>query len=98
MAITVTPLVGRRTEGSRRRWNGVLTLDNSYPTGGYTLPASLFKLDQVEAVLVMSTLGGKPAAWNSTTSKLQVFSAVGTEVSNGTDLHTEQVTVEVIGV
>lgn len=84
-----------RVPGSRRRALVTLTLDSSYPTGGYALPATLGFVS-VDAVLAANTSAGKPVFW--TGSKVKVFSAIGTEVTSTTDLSAETVVVEIIGI
>lgn len=85
-----------RVPGSRRDESVTLTLDSSYPTGGYTVAAALVGMTVIHNVLVGVTSTGKPVFW--TGSKLKVFSAVGTEVSSTTDLSAETVVVYVRGI
>jgi hypothetical protein len=85
-----------RVPGSRRRAVVGITFDSSYPTGGETVLASDIGLVSIDAAIVGLTSTGKPVYW--TGSKLKVFSAIGTEVSDTTDLSAEVVTVEFIGI
>jgi hypothetical protein len=58
-----------------------VTLDNSYPTGGYALTPQLLGLGSngtIYAVLGdMSKTGGWDVGWDYTNSKLQVFDGSG---------------------
>jgi hypothetical protein len=81
--------------GTRRTSKVTVTLDSSYPTGGYSLTAATFGYSTILSVFVANTSTGKPCFW--TGSKLKVFSAIGTEVSNATDLSAETVILELGG-
>jgi hypothetical protein len=76
-----------------------VTFDASYPTGGYALTAAslgFVTLDTVDAAS-LSNLGSRLCGWNQATGKLQVYSALGTEVANTTDLHLDGCLVEAVG-
>lgn len=63
-----------------------ITLDNSYPTGGYALTPAQLQVDWLlHYVHAMPTTTGHVFAYNYATSKLMAFSA-GSEVANTTDL------------
>jgi hypothetical protein len=98
MAITVTPLGdGVDVLGRRRVLYADITLDASYPTGGYALSAAPFGL---KGIIGMQVLGGNTASgpyeafYNTQTGNLQVFYSPGgtsppagfVEVPNGTNL------------
>jgi hypothetical protein len=74
MAITIAKNKrGPEVHGSRKIVYADLTLDNSYPTGGYALTAAQFAARKIEFVEVV---GGNAAAgrllfhWDSTNKKL----------------------------
>lgn len=89
MAITIGKVnLGNRNHvvGSRRQVAVDVTLDNSYPTGGYTLTTSTLGVDGVtDFVQAGATTTGHLPVYNYSTSKLMMFSG-GTEVANATDL------------
>lgn len=106
MAATVTVINaglqagGGRTEGNRRRAVATVTFDTSYPSGGYAVAASAFDMTTLDTVDVstMSQLGTHWCLWDQTNSKIKVFTALNTEVSNAVDIHTDSVVIEAIGV
>jgi hypothetical protein len=72
--------------GNRREICVDVTLDNSYPTGGYTLATSTLGVDGVtDYVFAQATTTGHLPVYNYATKKLMVFSG-GTEIANATDL------------
>ncbi len=83
--------------GDRRLWIGDITLDTSYPTGGYSLSPSLFGMGSVIDNVDVGDAGGKPYEWDGVNNKLKAYSAVGTEVANATSLATVVVRAEVRG-
>jgi hypothetical protein len=80
-----------------------VVLDNSYPTGGYTLdfPANV----QMER-LNFPNVGGYQYEWIRSTQKLKIYrgdntnaaAAPGIEVANAVDLSTVPGTIEGIGI
>lgn len=101
MAATVAPVAGiagqETPPGNYRRAFHVITFDASYPTGGYALTANQFGLTTLFLVDPNPSSAAHPVIWNTTTSKLQVFTAQGAEVANATDLHTFSALAEVVG-
>lgn len=79
-----------------------LTLDNSYPTGGYTLTGltgsngTIPTPDFVDAQLLPIS-GAVLFLYNYSTNKLQVYTNAGAEVANATDLHTVTGRIQVLG-
>lgn len=72
--------------GNRREVVADVTLDNSYPTGGYALtPATLGVDGATDYILAFATTTGHTFAYDYANSKLIAFSG-GTQVSNATDL------------
>lgn len=109
MAITVTPLSaavsgGLGTIGGRKVWIGVVALDSSYPTGGWTVDPTLFGMVQIDQILfaAMSPVSTSlvrftPAAGG--TGKVQAFVATtGAETANATNFSANSVACIVIGV
>lgn len=96
LAFSPTTDTSPRVPGTRRRAFFTITCDDSYPTGGYTLTASTCGLVAIHTVNVGNTSTAKPVFW--TGSKLKIFSSIGTEVVNGTNIATETMVVEVIGI
>jgi len=75
MEITINS-INPQSFGSQSGVEGQLTLDSSYPTGGYSLPASKFGLSSLSAALVTTT-GGYDLIYNYSTQKLMAFTAAG---------------------
>jgi len=50
-----------------------VTLDNSYPSGGYTLTAAGLNMPATFYVLPCAVNGGYVAAWDSTNEKLRIY-------------------------
>lgn len=103
MALTITstdPRGGTDVEGSRRVWRGTITFDSSYPTGGEAIAAADFGLAQLHHVQVSAVgrAGARLVTWDNANSKLQVWTALGTEGGNGTDQSATIVAVTAVGV
>lgn len=79
--------------------HATITFDNSYPTGGEAVTAANFGLSSIHTVIPYPTdqSGTYVAVWDGTNSKIKMMSALGTEVSNGTDLSSVKLDVLVIG-
>lgn len=90
LAVDSTLPIGRRNmsriDHNFATVSGQITLDSSYPTGGYGLMNS-FGLVTVAGVF-FEDANGYGLYYNKTTDKVQVFSTAGTEVTNGTNLST----------
>jgi hypothetical protein len=85
--------------GDRRRASFKITFDSSYPTGGEVITAAMFGFTTILYVGINgATSAGKPVYWDGTASSLKVFSAIGTEVADTTNLATESVHLEVVGI
>jgi hypothetical protein len=85
--------------GESRHAYFVITFDTSYPTGGYVISSASVGMANANTFLLLPnpSSGAHPVIWNVTTQKLQVFTAQGSEVGNGTDLHTFSCLTEVVG-
>lgn len=75
MAISITT---KQPEsfGSQSGAVGKLTLDSSYPTGGYSLTPAMFALSAINS-LSATTTSGYDLCYNYTTQKLMVFTSSG---------------------
>lgn len=72
--------------GNRRQVVVDVTLDNSYPTGGYALSLATLGVDGVtDYVIATSTSTGHTFSYNYSTSKLMAFNGT-TQIANTTDL------------
>jgi hypothetical protein len=91
------PITG--TPGSRVHETFTVTFDASYPTGGYAITAANLGLSTLDTIIPngVDTSGTYLVSWNQATGKLQLFSALATEVTNATDVHTKSVTVAALG-
>lgn len=107
MAIAFTPSKrGDDVVGRRRFVPGRLTLDNSYPTGGYPVTLATIKAKNARAIEGCIILGGNPAgntrkfSYDTTNNKVMAaqtgaaVNAVFIETPNATDLST--ITLDVI--
>jgi hypothetical protein len=69
---------------------GDVTLDNSYPTGGYAITPATLGLSAID--LFVATLspvaGAVNFTYNYSTGALQAFQNTGAETANATDTHT----------
>jgi hypothetical protein len=88
--------------GDRQRVEATLTLPTAYATNGFDVsaagglfPSLTFSVDSVACS--SATSGGKPVYFDFANKKIKVFSAIGTEVSNGTDLSAEKLDVVAFG-
>lgn len=93
-------VASRKVPGDRYRVVATLTLPSAYPSNGFDYSdITLFNLGgAVDSIQVSSsTSAGKPVFVDSVNKKIKVFSAIGTEVSNGVDLSTETLDVAVFG-
>jgi len=99
MAIAFTPSKrGDDVLGRRRLVAGRLTLDNSYPAGGYPVTLATIKAKNARAIEGCMIIGGNPASatrkfsWDSTNNKLMAhqtgaaLSGVFSETAGATDL------------
>lgn len=73
-----------------------VTLDASYPTGGYQLDPAPFGLTTFDFVLPSSNKG-YIAEFDHTTGKMLIHSASTTQVTNGTSLATVKIRVLAMG-
>lgn len=74
------------------------TLDNSYATGGYALTPAELGLVSIERVMAeVIAVGTHFVVWDEANSKLMVFVAAGTQVTNATDLSAIKIRVTVYG-
>lgn len=65
---------------------GTVALDNSYPTGGYSIALNQFGLQNRVDILLAEDAKGYGFEWDYTNKKLKAYSTGGTEVTNATDL------------
>jgi hypothetical protein len=92
MAATVT-VDAVQYEGFNRVTRSRVTLDSSYPTGGYTITPNQLGLGAIDFVIANDRLGYS-FDWDYTNNKLLVYRgdnanaspAPGVQVSNGADL------------
>ncbi len=75
MAITINSKKPQNF-GSQSGVEGQLTLDSSYPTGGYSLTPAMFSLSVINS-LIVTTSSGDILVYNYTSSKLMAFTAAG---------------------
>lgn len=91
MALTYTT-VHSGVVGSQRIWQGLITFDASYPTGGEALDLDqLGGLVQLDALILNQTsVAGKDAVWDAATAKVLIYdendtSGVAAQAANASD-------------
>lgn len=88
MALALTSTIVRLDSvGNRRKTKLRYTASGTYSTGGYSLTAADFglnKLDYVDAEIVKPITGFAAADWDTSTSKVLVYTSAGVEVANAT--------------
>jgi len=66
--------------GTQRIWQGLITFDASYPTGGEAIDVDqlggMFQLDAL--ILNQSSVAGKDVVWDQATAKLLIYVEDGT--------------------
>jgi hypothetical protein len=93
----------RAGEGQPVRKIVDVTLDNTYPGGGYPLTAAMFGMRRLDNVVPQPVAAGYAIAFNPATSKLMVYwtgaglSAVLAEVTGPPALAAVVVRCEVVG-
>lgn len=75
MAISFSQNYFRNSAGVQWEIMGRLSLDNSYPAGGYLLDPAQFGLSQITSFTVNDCQGGFVYDFNATTQKLMVYTA-----------------------
>ena len=90
--------------GAQRQWQGTVTFDASYPTGGEAvLPADFGGLVQIDTVIIGQTnVAGVDAVWDATNSKVILYdedntSGVAAQAANASDQSATIVTAIVYG-
>ena len=106
MALTFTT-VSKGVFGDKAYWLGRITLDSSYPTGGESIAASDFDLNQIDGIFFQAdkvdTTEGYVPLWDRSASKIFMIGGAGAtttefdEVANTTDLSAIEITTLVLG-
>lgn len=101
MSTSATSVINQSVVGfsdGRKRVEATLTLPSSYPTGGFDVsqgsalfPGIAFVVEDVVCSSCSST--GNPVFFDKANMKIKVFSAIGTEVTNTTDLSSKTLDV-----
>ena len=101
MSVKATSVINKSSVAfadGRTRVVATLTLPSAYPTNGFDVsqasglfPSLTFEVGDI--VCASSTSNGNPVFYDKTNAKIKVFSAIGTEVSNATDLSAQTLTV-----
>lgn len=97
MAKSITKIVEDATH-QRKVKHLNITLDSSYATGGYSLTAAELGLVGIDKVHPeVEAVGTHFAVYDYTNSKIVMFVAAGTQVTNATDLSAIKLRVTVYG-
>lgn len=83
--------------GGLKSWSGVITFDNSYPTGGEAITAANFGMSSISSVIIVPTGGTRLFAWDKANSKILVYTALSTEAANASDQSSVSIQVLVLG-
>ncbi len=104
MATTVTNSDGQASPVIHVRGDqkvvDIRVVDSAYATGGTVLTPASVGLVQIDAVLSGSTKLGKPTHATRSAAgvwSVQVFSAIGTEVVDTTDISTDPYRCQIVG-
>ena len=105
MALTIAKVTGAdHVEGNKRVKVRTITLDSSYPTGGYSLvPADvgLRRIETVQGSLAPATSGGATArevSYDFTNQKLQVYTTGSAEAASTSDQSAFSIRVRFVGI
>ncbi len=99
MALTFTEIASG-VHGDQRYWEGEVTFDSSYVTGGEDFPPAQVGMTDVRLVLANTSAGTavRVARWDDANDKLQVYNgSSGSEIANATDLSASSFYVLVYG-
>ncbi len=84
--------------GHQRFWQGKITFDSSYPTGGEAIAASDFGLSFLTSLVLTPATIQHRVLWDSDNSKLQVVTdSLGSELANGGDASSVEAQIVVYG-
>lgn len=90
-----TSVLFKEIPGSKEVVLAEITLDNSYPSGGYPLTPQNLKAGRIKALGIVGVSGGYEGQWDPATGTIRVYypapgsgsyPAAGSEVSAATDL------------
>lgn len=75
-----------------------ITMDSSYPTGGEAVAKTDFALDSaILHIQVADNTGGNTVHWDKANSKLLVYTADGTQATNGSNQSAVSCSAIVVG-
>ena len=84
MALSFSSIRKERPQWGVRSGIVEITLDNSYPTGGWSVSASDLGIDGIDLLEIPAvTTTGHLLAWDKAAGKVKAFSDVATEMSSG---------------
>lgn len=104
MAISIAKVSGAdHVEGNKKVKVRTITLDSSYPTGGYSLTPSqvgLKSIDSVSGSIARATSGGattRTVSYDHTNQKLFVYTTASAEAANASDQSAFSVRLRFVG-
>jgi hypothetical protein len=102
MAVSYTRVSTNPTQcviGDRVQLCVDITLDASYPTGGYSLAPATTGFSSIDFVdpQLLPVAGAVLFVFNYATQKLMAFTNAGAEVANATDLHLVVGRIQILG-
>lgn len=83
--------------GSQRAWQGTVTFDASYTTGGLTVGPAQLGMVRIDSLQATPQNGSNLVAWNPTTGKLLLYTAIATEAANASNQSTVVIGIDVVG-
>lgn len=101
MAVTITSVELLGSRGDLRESTVRVAMDNSYPTGGESVPLQAnFGLSRVirrHAIMVKAATGAATADYDPTTEKVLCYTTAGAESANAADLSAAVIQVTCVG-
>lgn len=77
---------------------GIILGPSAYPTGGFAIPATLNRMMRhITGAVFNDNNGARLWAYNASTNKIQIFTALNTEAGNGTDQSGQSADVLLVG-
>lgn len=99
MALTETEFA-KGVHGNQKYWQGSLTFDNSYPTGGEDITPGMFGMNNIVAVYLTVAPGelDRLPVWDRANSKIiLVVASTGLQAANASDQSSAVINCEVYG-
>lgn len=84
--------------GDQKYWQGKVTFDSVYPTGGEAYTPEDFEMGQVRTIVLTPVEIQYRVIWDKANSTLMIVTdSLGSQVANGADMSATEVEVTVFG-